>query len=122
MRRAYIQERVHTASSDTDDYVFDDRVGPGQVLVIQNLCVTWSGMASEEEAHFFVEDSGRRIFLGEDAPIDAGGHPHFSGGVTIGEGDRVGVYCPDIATNDEVHFYIVGEVWDLAQWRGKRAE
>ena len=96
MRQVYIQERVHTAGSDTDDYVYDDVVAPAQILVIRNLCVTWSDIASTEEAHFFVESMGRKIFLGEDAPVDAGGHPHFSGEVTIGEGDRVGVYCPDL--------------------------
>ena len=118
MRQVYIDELIHKAASDTDDYVYGDLVAPGEVLVIRNLCVTWADMANTEEAHFFVEQMGRKVFLGEDEPLDAGGHPHWSGQVAIGEGERVGVYCPDIVTDDEVHFSIFGELWDLADWRG----
>ena len=121
MRQIYIEELIHTAASDTDDYVYGDLVDPGKVLVIQNLCVTWSDIANTEEAHFFVEEMGRKVFLGEAAPLDAGGHPHWSGEVAIGEGDRAGVHCPDSATNDEIHFFIIGELWDLDDWRKVRA-
>ena len=121
MKRAYIEELIHTAASDTDDYTYGERVEPGEVLVIRNLSVTWSDIATTEEAHFFVEDMGRKVFLGEDAAIDAGGHPHWSGEVALGEGDRAGVYCPDVAANDEVHFFILGELWDLDEWRKVKA-
>lgn len=119
MRQIYIEERVNTALSDTDDYIYDEPVSPGKVLVIRDLSVTWSGMKSDEEAHFFVKDMGRKVFLGEDAAINTDGHPHWSGKVAIGEGDRAGVYCPDIVTGDVVYFYIFGELWDLADWRVK---
>lgn len=121
MRQIYIEEWVHTAVTDTDDYTYDNRVDPGKVLVIRNLSVTWADIATTEEGHFFVEDHGRKVFLGEDAALDAGGHPHWSGQVAIGGGDRVGVYCPDSVTDDEIHFFVFGELWDLDDWRKVKA-
>lgn len=121
MRQVYIQERIKTEPTTPLHYLYDDPVDPGKVLVVHNLSVTWAAIASGEEAHFFVEDMGRKIYLGEDAPTNTGGHPHWSGEAAIGERDRVGVYCPDSATNDEIHLFIFGELWDLDDWRKVKA-
>lgn len=117
MRQCYIKEVKHTEPATAVHYVYDDPVAPGKILVIRNLCATFSAIASSEEAHFFAEDHGAIHYLGEDAPIDTGGHPHWSGEVAIGERDRAGVYIPDSAAADVIHFFIFGELWDLEDWR-----
>lgn len=116
MRQVYLEEIVNKAASAADDYVYTPRVKKGKILVVRNLSCTWAAIATTEEAHFFVEDMGRKIFLGEDVPLDTGGHPCWTGKVAIGENDRAGVYCPDIAQNDIVKFFVCGELWDSKDW------
>lgn len=122
MRQVYIKEIILLEPATAVHYVYDDPVKPGQVLVIRNLCATFSAIANSEEAHFFTEDHGVKHYLGEDVALDTGGYPHWSGQVAIGERDRAGVYLPDSATDDEIHFFILGELWDLKDWRGEPSD
>lgn len=112
MKQPYLFEGVKKAASDTDDYSYSDRVKTGQILIVTNISASWSDIANTEETHFFIEDGARKIFLGEDVPVDAGGHAHWSGEVAIGPGDRVGVYCPDSATGDIVYLWVCGILYD----------
>jgi hypothetical protein len=116
VRQCYIKEVRHTEPATAIHYVYDNPVDPGKILVLRDLCATFSGLKSTEEVQFFVEDHEVRHYLGEDAPLDTGGHPHWSGKIAIGERDRPGVYVPDSAANDEIHLYIFGELWDLQDW------
>lgn len=116
MRQCYIKEVRYTEPATATHYVYDDPLDPGKILVIRDLCVTFSDLANTEEVHFFVEDHGVKHYLGEDVALDTGGHPFWSGEVAIGERDRVGVYIPDSAQNDEIHLYVFGELWDLEDW------
>lgn len=122
MRQVYINEIILVEPATAVHYVYDKPVKPGQVLIIRNLCVTFSAIANSEEAHFFIEDHGVRHYLGEDVALDTAGHPHWSGQAAIGERDRAGVYLPDSATDDEIHFFILGELWDLEDWRNVKAD
>jgi len=117
MKDIYIKRVLLTAAAAGDDYLYDERVDPGKILVITNLCATWSAMAVTEEAHFFVEVGATKMFLGEDVPYDTGGHPRWTGMVALGEGSRVGVYCPDITTADVVELFIFGVLWDAKSWK-----
>ena len=117
LRQVYIKEIIFTEPATAVHYVYDDPVDPGKILVIRDLCTTFSAIASGEEAHFFIKDHGVKHYLGEDVPLDTGGHPHWSGKIAIGESDRAGVYIPDSATGDVIHFFIFGELWDLEDWR-----
>lgn len=116
MRQPYIVEKVRKTVADAEDYFYSDRVPNGKILIIRNLCAYWSAIATTEEAHFFVEDAGRKIYLGDDVALDTGGKPGWSGRAVIGEGDRAGVYVPDSATGDIIYFWIVGELLDAEHY------
>lgn len=116
MKQAYIKQVVETQPGEAQDYIFDDKVDPRKILVVRNISVWWSGMASTEEALFFVEDGGRKCYLGDDLPSVNDGKPHWSGYATVGEGDRVGAYIPDIDANEVAYLWIFGELWDLEGW------
>lgn len=117
MREVYISRAIHIEPAVPVHYVYDRQVENGKVLVLRDLCATFTAIASTEEVHFFVDDGGIINWLGEDAPLDTGGHPFWTGKVAIGEHDRVGVYIPDSAVGDGIYFYIFGELWDMASWR-----
>ena len=117
MRQSYINRVVVTEPATPGHYFYDERVSPGKILELKNLCATFSGLATTEDVQFFVEDGGVKKFLGEDFALVTGGCPHWEGSVSIGEGDRAGVYIPDSAEDDVISFYIFGELWDLVDWR-----
>lgn len=118
MRQSYIKRVIVTEPATAGHYFYDDKIGPGKVLVLKNLCATFSALATTEEVQFFVEDGGVKMFLGEDFPLVVGGYPHWEGSVLVGEGDRAGVYIPDSDTDDVISFFIFGELLDLADFRG----
>ena len=118
MRQSYINRVVVTEPATAGHYFYDDYVRSGKILVVKNLCATFSALATTEEVQFFVEDGGVKMFLGEDFALVNGGYPHWEGSVSIGEGDRAGVYIPDSATDDVISFFIFGELFDLADFRG----
>lgn len=117
MKQVYIKEIIFTEPATAVHYVYDDVIDPGKILVIRDICATFSALANSEEAHFFVEKMGSYRYLGEDAALDTGGHPHWQGKVAIGEGERIGVYFPDSAASDEIHMFIFGELWDIDCWQ-----
>jgi len=116
MKDVYISPKIHTAASDTDDYTYDDPVEPGKILELLDVCATHSALASTEEVHFLIDTGMGPLFLGEDAAIDTAGHPHWSGKVFVGEGQRVGVHIPDSAANDVIYLYVFGILHDREEW------
>lgn len=118
MRQQYISRITLTEPSSPGHYLYDAKISPGKVLVLKNLCATFSGLQTTEEVQFFVEDGVVKMFLGEDFALVEGGYPHWQGSVSIGEGDRAGVYIPDSATDDVISFFIFGELFDLEDFRG----
>lgn len=118
MRQAYLNEVILTEPAICGHYVYDQVVRPGKVLLLRNLAVYWDGFKTSETGQFFIQDGGNKIFLGDDVPDRASGHAYWTGQVCAGEGDRPGVYCPDSEAGDIIHFFICGELFDLADWRG----
>lgn len=118
MRQAYINKVLVTEPAAAGHYFYDEKVSPGKILVVKNLCATFSALATTEEVQFFIEDGGVKMFLGDDFALVVGGFPHWQGSVSIGEGDRAGVYIPDSATGDVISFFVFGELFDLADFRG----
>lgn len=117
MRRVYISYKRLVATAVDQDYIYDDRVSPGNVLVVRNICAWWAGIGTTEEVQFFVANGLGNCYLGEDTPAVIGGRPNWRGQVAIGEGDRVGIYAPDMATGDVASMWVFGELWDIADWR-----
>jgi len=118
LRQVYLNEVIVTEPATPGHYVYDQVVRPGKVLLVRNLAVYWDGFKITETGQFFIEDGARLIFLGDDVPDRQSGHAFWKGHAYAGEGDRPGVYCPDSATGDVIHFFICGELFDLADWRG----
>jgi len=118
LKQVYLNAVITTEPATPGHYFYDARVNPGKVLVIRNLSVYWDGFKATETGQFFVLDGARNIFLGDDVPAKQDGHAYWTGQVALGEGDRPGVYCPDSAASDVVHFFICGELYDIADWRG----
>jgi len=118
VRQVYDNEVILTEPATPGHYVYDDPVYPGKVLLIRNLAVTWSDFGTGESGQFFIEDGGRKIFLRDDLPSVAGGLATWKGLIYCGEGDRPGVYCPDSDAADVIHFFISGELLDVADFRG----
>jgi len=116
MRQVYLKQIKRTEASTPTYYTKDDQVKPGKLLVIRNLSVTWSAMATTESGQFYIENGGQNIFLGDDVPSVTGGKACWSGQAFVGEGDKVAVYTPDSASADVIYFDIVGELWDLKDW------
>lgn len=117
MRQIYINHVTRIEATTPTLYTYDDRVAPGKVLILRNLCCTFTAMKTSESAQFFVDDGGQKPFLGDDVPARQGGHAYWTGCVPIGEGDRVGAYTPDSAAADLIQFSIFGELWDAKAWR-----
>jgi len=118
LRQPYINRVFVTEPATPGHYFYDDYVRAGHILVLKNLCANFSALGTTEEVQFFVQDGGVKIFLGEDFALVTGGYPHWEGSVSIGEGDRAGIYIPDSATDDVISFFIFGELFDLADFRG----
>lgn len=118
MRQVYHNEVILTEPATPGHYLYDDPVDPGKVLIVRNLAVYWDGFKTSETGQFFIQDGGRKIFLGDDVPARLNGHAYWNGCVYLGESDKAGVYCPDSAAADVIHFFISGELWDLADFRG----
>ncbi|MBA7494728.1 hypothetical protein ES702_05305 [subsurface metagenome] len=118
MRQVYLNEVITTEPATPGHYFYDNPVASGKVLVIRNLAVYWDGFKATETGQFFIKDGARKIFLGDDQPEKQDGHAYWTGEVSLGEGDRAGVYCPLSAASDVVHFFICGELYDIEDWRG----
>jgi hypothetical protein len=116
MRQVYVKEVIRTEAATPTYYTKDDPVKPGKVLKVLSLALTWDGFKTSENAQFFIEDAGTKIYFGEDAPVKESGHAFWTGEVYVGEGDRVAAYTPDSASADEIHLFIIGELWDLKDW------
>lgn len=118
MRQVYHNEVVITEPTPPGHYVYDIPVSPGKVLLVRNLAVYWAGFKTSQTGQWFIQDGGRKIFLGDDTPARESGHAYWTGQVYVGEGDQIGVFCPDSELNDTIYFYISGELLDLADFRG----
>ena len=116
MRQVYLKEIVRTEAATPTYYTQDDQIKPGKLLVVRNLSVTWSGFGTNETGQFYIQDGGRKIFLGEDVPDRQSGHAFWEGIAFVGEGDSIGVYTPNSANGDVIYFDIGGELWDLKDW------
>lgn len=117
MKQAYKKHLRVTYSASGDEYLEDDKVEVGFVLVVRNLAATFDNMAATEEAQFYVKHGSDRFFLGEDLAAVTDGYPQWSGPVTIGEGDQIGVYLADMAGTEVGHLFVFGELWDIESWR-----
>lgn len=122
MRQVYLREINRTEAATPTYYTYDRPVKASFVLVLTNLSVSWSAMATTESGHFFIESGGQRIFLGDDTPGMIGGCGYWGGKVAVGEHCRIGVYTPDSAEDDMVKFCIAGELWTKEAWRKKESE
>lgn len=119
MQRVYIKQVSMTEPAAAIHYIYDLPVRPGELLELHSVCCYWSAIANTEEIHFFIEEGGRKTFLAEEVSNDTGGHPRWKGKVFIGEGCRVGAYCPDSATNDVIYLDIFGVIHTLSEWKSK---
>jgi len=119
MRQPYLKHITRVEAATPTYYTYDERVDPGKILVIRNLCASWSDMATTESAQFFIKTGQGNIFLRDDLPSVTGGKPRWSGQAFVGEGQQIGVYTPDSAASDVIYFDIVGELWDLKDWIAK---
>lgn len=117
MRQIYHNEIILTEPATPGHYLYDNPVDPGKILAIKNLSVYWDGFKTSETGQFFIQDGGRKIFLGDDVPDRTSGHAYWSGQASLGEGDQPAVYCPDSEADDQIHFFVSGELWDLNYWR-----
>lgn len=118
MRLVYHNEVILTEPATPGHYLYDKPVTPGKILLVRNLAVYWDGFKTSETGQFFIQDGGRKIFLGDDVPDRTSGHAYWTGHVYVGEGDKAGVYCPDSEAADTIYFSISGELLDLADFRG----
>ena len=121
MRQVYLEETLQTEPGPEQYYIEGERVPRGQILVVRNICCTWPNRGQNEEAAYYVTDAARKIYLGDEAGNMSPAHPGWQGCVAIGEGDRVGAYNPDAATDDIVRLHVCGELWDLDSWRQARS-
>lgn len=115
----YLKEVKRTEPATPTHYTYDSQIEPGKVLVVRNVSLTWLGFKTTESAHFFIEDMGTKIFLGDDVPSVQSGHACWAGEVALGEKDRLGVYTPDSAAADVLYFHICGELYEIEDWRKK---
>ena len=116
MRQVYLRVIKRVEAATPVCYTYCEPVKAGHVLVINNLAVSWSDMATDENGEFFIEVGGQRVFIGDDAPSRAGGHAYMNGRSVLGEHSRVGVYTPDSEEDNVVEFSISGELWDRKSW------
>ena len=117
MRQVYIKETVQTEPGPEQYYIEGPEVKPGKILVVRSVCCTWSGRGQNEEAAYYIVDTGRKNYLADERGFMGPAHPGWKGCVAIGQGDRVGAYNPDANTNDVISLFVFGELWDLETWR-----
>lgn len=116
MRQVYIKEIIHKATSTDDDYIYDDVVDSGKILIVKHISLIWSDIGTSQDTLFFIEDSGRKIYISDDSPESNSGVTFSNIDIPIGESDRIGAYNSGITTDDIVHLYIFGELWDRDDW------
>jgi len=116
--QVYHNEVIITEPTAPGHYLYGERVSPGRLLVVRNVAVTWSEMTVTESGQFFIFDGARKIFISAGVPSVTGGLASWNGIIYVGEGDRPGVYCPDSVEDDEIHFFISGELLPLLKFRG----
>lgn len=121
MRQVYIEEIKNKAASASDDYIYSGKVEAGKVLEVKHISLRWSDIGANEETLFFVEDSGRKIYIAEVEPLANNGCTHIKVDISIGEGDRVGGYNSAITTDDVVILGVFGELWDLKDWQKSKS-
>lgn len=119
MKQCYISEVIRSVLNPTDDYTYDNRIRPGQVLHVTHVCAYWDGILAAENIYFLVRDMGRNLYLGEDYSFANEGHPFLNINVNIGEGDQMGVYHPDSTTNDIIHLIVCGVLYDVDTWHNR---
>ena len=115
-KQVYLKKITRTEAATPTLYTKDEQIEPGKILVVRNLSVSWSDMATTEPGCFYIDDGGQKVFLGDDVPAKEGGKASWSGHAFVGEGDLVGVYTPDSTSGNVISFDIVGELWDLKEW------
>lgn len=117
MRLIYIHSVTLTEPATPGHFIYDDPVGPGKVLIVKNLSVTYPGFKTSHTGEFFVVDSSRNIYIYEGAPKRTGGKCSWTGDLAIGESDKVGCRLPESGAAAVIDFYIIGELWDIEDWR-----
>lgn len=117
MRSIYIKHILLTEPTTAGHFIYDVPVNPGKVLVIKNLSVTFPGFKTNEAGEFFIVDSTRKIYINDDSPHKLGGQASWTGNLAIGEGDKIGCYLSGTATGNLIVLCVIGELWDLEDWR-----
>lgn len=117
MRQVYLRVINRTEAATPTNYTYCEPVKAGHVLVINNLAATWADIKTSENAEFFIEVGGQKVFIGDDTPSRTSGQAYMNGMSVVGEHSRVGVYTPDSEADDVVQFSISGELWTREAWR-----
>ena len=122
MRQVYLREIIRTEPATPIYYTYDRPVDAGHVLVLTSLTAFWDAMATTENAKFFIDSGGQRVFIGDGLPGATGGCGSWHGKVAMGEHCRVCVYTSASANGDVIAFGIAGELWKAEDWRKEAAK
>jgi len=117
MRQVYIKHISHKYASALDQYLSDCPVPPGKVLVIHRTSAWFDNFGTTEFVRWYIKLGHQYLWLGDDKPGTTSGPAQRDLQTTIGEGMCLGVYSPDITTDEVFHLVLTGCLHDLAGWR-----
>lgn len=117
MKQAYFKHLTRTYSATPDDYLEDEQVRPGKMLVVSRIAAWHDNIATTEAMRFYVKTGEERIWIADDTPDTTGGPAHTDLNIPVGEGAAVGAHAPSIAGTEVQHLVVVGELWEAEDWK-----
>jgi len=117
MRRVYVNHLSNKYAVAGDAYLEDDPIPPGKVFAAHRASAWFNNFATTEFIRWYIKVGGQRLWIGDDKPGTTGGPAQRDLRITLGEGMSLGVYSPDITTDEIFHLVITGCMFDLKTWR-----
>lgn len=117
MRQVYVKHLSKKYAVSGDAYLEDNPVPPGKVLTVHRSSAWFDNFGTSEFVRWYIKLAAQRLWLGDDKPGSTSGPAQRDLQCTIGEGMSLGVYSPDITTDEIFHLVITGCIFDLETWR-----
>jgi len=122
VRQVYIKHLRRTYAASGDEYLEDDKVDPGKVLIAHRVAAWFDNIATTEFIRWYIKIGHEYLWLGDDKPGTASGPCQRDLQTNLGEGMVLGCYAADVASTEVLHLVITGELWDLEDWRNVKAD
>lgn len=117
MRQIYIKHLQRKYSASPDNYLEDEKVEPGKILLCHRTAAWFDNIATTEAIRWYIKIGHEYLWLGDDKPGTTSGPAQRDLQTVIGEGMSIGCYSADVGSTEVLHLVITGELWDREDWQ-----